>query len=199
MPRGTTDTPVLDTVAAITAVSIENCELDPHELIRLRVVGELQIRGVPFEPFTGKPAGDVAEHVPAGRVGVQKLAAQRSRIARRYRHVVVEAGLHGELLEDSGDTAPWMRFVGIRATRIRDVHRCGKVMDVGGVIAEDGIDATERVAVADEQDGDRHRAGEGRRGERRHRNREHSGNEAIHDTPLRRTDPISPSSTNWAR
>jgi hypothetical protein len=37
MPGGTTDTPVLDTVAAITAVSIENCELDPRELMMARI------------------------------------------------------------------------------------------------------------------------------------------------------------------
>jgi hypothetical protein len=37
MAGSSTETPVLDTVAAITAVSIENCELDPRELMMARI------------------------------------------------------------------------------------------------------------------------------------------------------------------
>ena len=55
-------------------------------------------------------------------------------------------------------------------------------MDIGRVIAHHWIDATEGVAIADEQDGDRRRVGEWRTGKRRYRNRQHSGKETIHDT-----------------
>jgi hypothetical protein len=36
MPEDTEDTPVLDTLAAMTAVSIEQCELEPRELMLAR-------------------------------------------------------------------------------------------------------------------------------------------------------------------
>ena len=42
-----TDTPVLDTIAAITAVSIENCELAPRDLMMARIAALVAVNAPP--------------------------------------------------------------------------------------------------------------------------------------------------------
>jgi hypothetical protein len=43
----TTDTPVLDTIAAITAVSIEGCELAPRDLMMARIAALVAVNAPP--------------------------------------------------------------------------------------------------------------------------------------------------------
>lgn len=47
MPVGTTDTPVLDTIAAITAASIENCALAPRDLMMARIAALVAVNAPP--------------------------------------------------------------------------------------------------------------------------------------------------------
>ena len=47
MPNSTTDTPVLDTLAGITAASIENCELVPREVMMARIAALVAVGAPP--------------------------------------------------------------------------------------------------------------------------------------------------------
>ena len=47
MAEDTEDTPVLDTLAAMTAVSIEECDLDPRELMLARIAALVAVDAPP--------------------------------------------------------------------------------------------------------------------------------------------------------
>jgi hypothetical protein len=47
MPVEATDTPVLDTIAAITAASIENCRLAPRDLMMARIAALVAVNAPP--------------------------------------------------------------------------------------------------------------------------------------------------------
>src|SRR6185436_18731062 len=90
----------VDVVLELVRVEIENAQVRVGSFQE----GERFIAQVLQHDGAPLLAGDVAEEVPAGGVRVQKVSAQRCRISRRYRHVVVEAGFDRELLEDSRNT-----------------------------------------------------------------------------------------------
>ena len=48
MAEDTEDTPVLDTLAAMTAVSIEECDLDPRELMLARIAALVAVDAPPM-------------------------------------------------------------------------------------------------------------------------------------------------------
>jgi len=124
--------------------------------------------------------------LPACRL---KLRRGRSRVASRHRDVVIQVGLHRELLEDPRHAAPRVRFEGVRASAVGGVHGRRQVVNtarvcrsVVGVVAHHRIHPAKGVAIADEQDRDRRCVGVWRTGKRHHRNRQHSGKETLHDT-----------------
>jgi len=47
MPVDATDTPVLDTLAGITAASVENCDLIPREVMMARIAALVAVGGPP--------------------------------------------------------------------------------------------------------------------------------------------------------
>jgi len=59
MAVGTTDTPVLDTIAAITAASIENCALAPRDLMMARIAALVAVNAPPASYLVN--AGTAAE------------------------------------------------------------------------------------------------------------------------------------------
>ncbi|HET7487140.1 MAG TPA: carboxymuconolactone decarboxylase family protein [Acidimicrobiales bacterium] len=69
----TTDTPVLDTLAALTAVSIERCTLDPRELLLTRIAA-LAAEGAP-------PASYLLNVGAAAELGVEAADVQNVLIA----------------------------------------------------------------------------------------------------------------------
>jgi len=59
MAEDTEDTPVLDTLAAMTAVSIEECDLDPRELMLARIAALVAVDAPPVSYLLN--AGTAAE------------------------------------------------------------------------------------------------------------------------------------------
>ena len=102
---------------------------------------------------------NIAAQIPARRIGVEKVPAQRRCIARRQRDIVVQPGLDGELLEDARHAAPGVGLEGVGARRIGGIHGRSQVVHIGGVVAHHRVDAAEGIAVADEQHGGGHGAG----------------------------------------
>ena len=110
MAEDTEDTPVLDTLAAMTAVSIEQCDLDPRELMLARIAALVAVDAPPVSYLLNVgAAGDVGvtlEDVQgiliavAPVVGTPRIVSAAGNITRAlgFAIAVVEA----ELEEDAG-------------------------------------------------------------------------------------------------
>jgi alkylhydroperoxidase/carboxymuconolactone decarboxylase family protein YurZ len=92
--REQTETPVLDTLAALTAVSIENCELDPREMMVARLAALVAVNAPPASYLlNGATAADIGITVDdvegiliavAPIVGVPRVATAARNMARAF-------------------------------------------------------------------------------------------------------------------
>ena len=110
MAEDTDDTPVLDTLAAMTAVSIEQCDLDPRELMLARIAALVAVDAPPVSYLLNAGAasdvGVTLEDVQgiliavAPVVGTPRIVSAAGNITRAlgFAIAVVEA----ELEEDAG-------------------------------------------------------------------------------------------------
>jgi hypothetical protein len=92
MPSQSTDTPVLDTIATMTAASIENCQLAPRELMMARIAALVAMDAPPasylLNAGTASDVGITLEDVEgiltavAPIVGTPRVTAAVGNIAR---------------------------------------------------------------------------------------------------------------------
>jgi hypothetical protein len=108
------ETPVLDTIAAMTAASIENCSLEPRELMLARIAA-LAAAGAPPISYlvnagTASDAGVTLDDVQgvlvaiAPIIGTARTVAATGNIARALGFAIaaVEAELEAELDAEAG-------------------------------------------------------------------------------------------------
>jgi alkylhydroperoxidase/carboxymuconolactone decarboxylase family protein YurZ len=107
MPVEATETPVLDTIAAITAASIENCELDPRDLMMARIAALVAVNAPPASYLvnvgTAADVGITLENVEgimtavAPIVGTPRVTAAAGNIARALGFAIAAIEAEDEL------------------------------------------------------------------------------------------------------
>jgi hypothetical protein len=109
------DTPLLDTLTAMTAVSIAECDLDPRDLMLARLAALAAVGAPPASYLanagTASDVGITLDDVQgvliavAPIVGTARTVAAAANITRAlgFAIAVVEAELEAELAAESGD------------------------------------------------------------------------------------------------
>ena len=110
MAEDTEDTPVLDTLAAMTAVSIEECDLDPRELMLARIAALVAVDAPPVSYLLNAGAasevGVTLEDIQgiliavAPVVGTPRIVSAAGNITRALGFAIAVA--EAELEEDAG-------------------------------------------------------------------------------------------------
>ncbi len=110
MAEDTEDTPVLDTLAAMTAVSVEQCDLDPRELMLARIAALVAVDAPPVSYLLNAGAasdvGVTLEDVQgiliavAPVVGTPRIMSAAGNITRALGFAIAVA--EAELEEDAG-------------------------------------------------------------------------------------------------
>jgi len=113
MADDTEDTPVLDTLAAITAASLEHSNLDPKELMLLRIAALAAVDAPPASYLlNGAAAGEVgltADRVQealiaiAPIIGTARVVSAAGNIARALGFAIAVLDAELSLAEDSED------------------------------------------------------------------------------------------------
>ena len=113
MADDTEDTPVLDTLAAITAASLEHSSLDPQELMLLRIAALAAVDAPPASYLlNGAAAGEVgltAEQVQealiavAPIIGTARVVSAAGNIARALGFAIAVLDAELSLAEDAED------------------------------------------------------------------------------------------------